>query len=734
MGQKLSDLSQTTNSSLQSTDTFVVVVGASAPYSDKRLPVSEMDLRYAKLASPTLTGTPAAPTASAGTNTTQIATTAFVSTAVANIVNSAPSQLDTLKELADALGDDANYASTVTAALGGKLAVTSNLSDVASASTALSNLGGIASSTINQPNGVAGLDSDGAIVAKIEVLCDTFANISGIALEAGRIAVTSDTLQIFTGVGDSHTGGYLVGTTVGGKACVLVQDSGNNTTNGTNLIAAYAAAKLLTPGGNALSATNPAYVLLMPGTYDVGACSNSDGTFPNYGMKLDGEHIYIVGLGPATRLAPFGSLALATNEAGVVITGTLAGSRSLLTTDGCCLLKITAQDHRLKNLTLVTKAGGSNVTDYTAAGIYFFNNSSMTGAAAWEDVSITAVTTKILACVCAGSSNLGWAGQFRRVYTDQPFFFYSRGSFGSLAPVPLWDECRSTGDNAWNSYGHIYATGTMRRCSRNGAINDIPLISTWTAGGSTTAASITGTAPSVQPSFGLSFEYCSFTNTGAFNADAVYLSTGVSIIGSLFQCAGSSYGYAVNAGSAVSIYGGGNVFQGGLAPNVSNVTDFAQAKVSSRASTTSGDSVLELTALPTPAGTTSVPIGGLANAGEAYEFEYAGTFGANTNNKILRLWFGGATPTSGTKCFDSGTLTNNGDGWRLTGRVIRVDGTHQIIEGAFSTTSGTGNQTFYTTSGRTLTSTNNIELTGNTPTSAGDITLTYSDIRWRKAA
>jgi len=36
-------------------------------------------------ASPTLTGTPLAPTASAGTNTTQIATTAFVTTAVDNI-------------------------------------------------------------------------------------------------------------------------------------------------------------------------------------------------------------------------------------------------------------------------------------------------------------------------------------------------------------------------------------------------------------------------------------------------------------------------------------------------------------------------------------------------------------------------------------------------------------------------------------------------------------------------
>ena len=74
----------------------------------------------ANLASPELTGTPLAPTATSGTNTTQIATTAFVSTAVANLINSAPGALDTLDELAAALGDDSNFASTITTALAGK--------------------------------------------------------------------------------------------------------------------------------------------------------------------------------------------------------------------------------------------------------------------------------------------------------------------------------------------------------------------------------------------------------------------------------------------------------------------------------------------------------------------------------------------------------------------------------------------------------------------------------------
>lgn len=76
---------------------------------------------YAPLASPALTGTPTAPTASAATNSTQIATTAFVKTAISDLVSSAPAALDTLNELAAALGNDANFSTTITTALSGKL-------------------------------------------------------------------------------------------------------------------------------------------------------------------------------------------------------------------------------------------------------------------------------------------------------------------------------------------------------------------------------------------------------------------------------------------------------------------------------------------------------------------------------------------------------------------------------------------------------------------------------------
>lgn len=74
----------------------------------------------APLISPALTGTPTAPTASQSTNNTQIATTAFVKAAIAALVGSAPAALDTLQELANALGQDANFRNTVLNQIAGK--------------------------------------------------------------------------------------------------------------------------------------------------------------------------------------------------------------------------------------------------------------------------------------------------------------------------------------------------------------------------------------------------------------------------------------------------------------------------------------------------------------------------------------------------------------------------------------------------------------------------------------
>jgi hypothetical protein len=85
---------------------------------DAKLASATAATTYAPLASAALTGTPTAPTAAASTNTTQIATTEFVRAEVAALVNSATSTLDTLGEIATALGNDANFSTTLTTNLG----------------------------------------------------------------------------------------------------------------------------------------------------------------------------------------------------------------------------------------------------------------------------------------------------------------------------------------------------------------------------------------------------------------------------------------------------------------------------------------------------------------------------------------------------------------------------------------------------------------------------------------
>lgn len=92
--------------------------------------------KKAPLNSPALTGTPTTPTARQGTNNTQIASTAFVMAAIAALVDSSPDALNTLNELAAALGNDPNFATTITNALAGKQPKDATLTALAGLATA----------------------------------------------------------------------------------------------------------------------------------------------------------------------------------------------------------------------------------------------------------------------------------------------------------------------------------------------------------------------------------------------------------------------------------------------------------------------------------------------------------------------------------------------------------------------------------------------------------------------
>lgn len=78
-------------------------------------------LAAAPLSSPHFADTPTAPTPGLGTNTDQIATMAALQAMRADLVASSPATLDTLNELATALGDDPNFATTMTNALAARL-------------------------------------------------------------------------------------------------------------------------------------------------------------------------------------------------------------------------------------------------------------------------------------------------------------------------------------------------------------------------------------------------------------------------------------------------------------------------------------------------------------------------------------------------------------------------------------------------------------------------------------
>ena len=97
-------------------------------------------LGAAPLASPAFTGTPTAPTAAAGNNSTLLANTAFVQAAIAALVNSSPGTLDTLNELAAALGNDPNFATTMATALAGKQPLDATLTALAGQTVAANKL------------------------------------------------------------------------------------------------------------------------------------------------------------------------------------------------------------------------------------------------------------------------------------------------------------------------------------------------------------------------------------------------------------------------------------------------------------------------------------------------------------------------------------------------------------------------------------------------------------------
>ncbi|HCM9421404.1 TPA: phage tail protein [Enterobacter asburiae] len=210
--------------------------------------------QYAPKASPTFTGTPKAPTAAAGNNSTQLANTAFVQAAIAGLVGSSPAALDTLNELAAALGNDPNFAATMTNALANKQPLDKTLTALSGKSIAaiLEYLGlGVAkyvTSRGSNANGAWVIWSDGAIevMGHGVILDNGLATVNyPIALPGiSRYISIAERLSADPGTGPNYAHSSMIidalTTNVGFKARCTMAATGNPSNNGFSWRVYYA--------------------------------------------------------------------------------------------------------------------------------------------------------------------------------------------------------------------------------------------------------------------------------------------------------------------------------------------------------------------------------------------------------------------------------------------------------------------------------------------------------------
>jgi hypothetical protein len=166
-------------------------------------------------------------------DTTSIATQAYVGTQIANLVATAPATLDTLKELADALGDDPNFATTMTTALGTKLA-TADFNSTFDTRLAIKSTTNLAEGTnlyytdtrsrsaISGGTGLSYNSTTGVLTNTITQYTDTLAR----AALSGSTGVTYN----------SSTGAISIGQAVGTTADVTFNTVDANITDGNYIV------------------------------------------------------------------------------------------------------------------------------------------------------------------------------------------------------------------------------------------------------------------------------------------------------------------------------------------------------------------------------------------------------------------------------------------------------------------------------------------------------------------
>jgi len=342
-----------------------VAVTGSAPSQTATV---SLDSGFATLASPTFTGTPLAPTATAGTNTTQLATTAFVGTAVSDLVGAAPSDLDTLNELAAALADDASFSSTINTALGNRLRVDTNSQNLSSTqkTNALTNLGISSGSGVTSVSGTTPISVTSGATPTV--------SISAATTSAAGSLSASDKTQLDNLSTNLAAKANLASPTFTGTPIAPTATSGTNTTQIATTAFVQTAASSAASGAvnNGLLDINEGNLIdltISGGDFTANKSSETDITINVDLSELSAETADIIGGsdhvvyldGGTQKKKLFNQLKLSqfNNDSGFATTSGVSGSISSAVNDGT--LTIFAGDGMGTNL-----ASDDNVGSFTA--------------------------------------------------------------------------------------------------------------------------------------------------------------------------------------------------------------------------------------------------------------------------------------------------------------------------------------------------------------------------------
>jgi hypothetical protein len=409
---------------------------------------------------------------------------------------------------------------------GGKSATVQQIFDATNVLT-------VASSPLTAATKLAAFQTTGKS-ATVQQVLDTIDALAGAAALAG-----TDTIAVIQAAAAKEATLTQLTTflqtqllTLNGSAFNIVGGSTSATTNGTNLIAAYAAGAAATPQGAALSDTNRFTVFLLPGIFDLGAAT----------LAMSTQFVDIVGLGRQFN----GTLDETTNSTGGCV----------VTSSGTAINK-TANNAHLMNFALVTSANSLTTPAYTSSGtngneiFAYMTFKGVGGANSRGMVRGVTFPGYYYRCVNLGADGFGsqTSGNASGTFVECKSGIDSFG--GSATASGLFMYCEASGGSFGGSSGGV-ASGTFVGCRKNqdyGSSTGV-MFGFASSGGTFLNCDVdTGTAFGAGTSGTANGTYigCRATGVGSFGA------SGVTSTGTFRYCTAGSTGFS-SSGTAGGTY------------------------------------------------------------------------------------------------------------------------------------------------------------------------------------